>query len=124
MLVWIVDAGGFGIVIAYTCVAISFLVLRYREPDMVRPFKIPAGKLVGMVTIALSFGLLMLYMPGMPSALTAVEWWIFFGWTVLGIVLYGYARVKYPGVSESIMEEELRQLKIVNQQWLKDNPPK
>ena len=51
MLVWIVNAGGFGIVIAYTCVAISFLVLRYREPDMVRPFKIPAGKLVGMVTI-------------------------------------------------------------------------
>ena len=51
MLVWIVDAGGFGIVIAYTCVAISFLVLRYREPDMVRPFRIPAGKLVGMVTM-------------------------------------------------------------------------
>ena len=124
MLVWIVDAGGFGIVIAYTCVAISFLVLRYREPDMVRPFKIPAGKLVGMVTIALSFGLLMLYMPGMPSALTPIEWWIFFGWTVLGIALYGYARIKYPGISESIMAEELRELKIVNQLWLKDNPPK
>ena len=124
MLVWIVDAGGFGIVIAYTCVAISFLVLRYREPDMVRPFRIPAGKLVGMVTIALSFGILMLYMPGMPSALTAIEWWIFFGWTVLGIALYGYARVKYPGISESIMAEELRELKIVNQLWLKDNPPK
>ncbi|MGE6360550.1 APC family permease [Psychrobacter glacincola] len=124
MLVWIVDAGGFGIVIAYTCVAISFLVLRYREPDMVRPFRIPAGKLVGMVTIALSFGILMLYMPGMPSALAPIEWWIFFGWTVLGIALYGYARVKYPGISESIMAEELRELKIVNQLWLKDNPPK
>ncbi len=124
MLVWIVDAGGFGIVIAYTCVAISFLVLRYREPDMVRPFRIPAGKLVGMLTIVLSFGLLMLYMPGMPSALTAVEWWIFFGWTVLGIVLYSYARIKYPGISEAIMAEELRELKIVNQLWLKDNPKK
>lgn len=124
MLVWIVDAGGFGIVIAYTCVAISFLVLRYREPDMVRPFVVPAGKLVGMVTIVLSFGLLLLYMPGMPSALISVEWWIFFGWTVLGIALYGYARVKYPGISESIMAEELRELKIVNQLWLKDNPPK
>lgn len=124
MLVWIVDAGGFGIVIAYTCVAISFLVLRYREPNMVRPFKIPAGKLVGMVTIALSFGLLVLYMPGMPSALTPIEWWIFLGWTVLGVALYGYATVKYPGKSEAIMAEELRELKIVNQLWLKDNPPK
>ena len=124
MLVWIVDAGGFGIVIAYTCVAISFLVLRYREPDMVRPFKIPAGKLVGVVTIILGFGLLVLYMPGMPSALIAIEWWIFLGWTVLGIVLYSYARIKYPGISEAIMNEELRELKIVNQLWLKENPPK
>ena len=124
MLVWIVDAGGFGIVIAYTCVAISFLVLRYREPDMVRPFRIPAGKLVGVVTIILSFSLLALYMPGMPSALIGIEWWIFLGWTVLGIALYSYARIKYPGISESIMAEELRELKIVNQLWLKDNPPK
>ena len=124
MLVWIVDAGGFGIVIAYTCVAISFLVLRYREPDMVRPFRVPAGKLVGIITIVLCFGLLILYMPGMPSALIGVEWWIFLGWTVLGIALYGYASVKYPGQSEAIMSEELRQLKIVNQLWLKDNPPK
>ncbi|MBP2280478.1 amino acid transporter [Psychrobacter sp. PL19] len=124
MLVWIVDAGGFGIVIAYTCVAISFLVLRYREPDMVRPFRIPAGKLVGVVTIILSIGLLTLYMPGMPSALIGIEWWIFLGWTVLGISLYGYARIKYPGTSEAIMAEELRELKIVNQLWLKENPPK
>ncbi|MBU5616249.1 APC family permease [Psychrobacter sp. TAE2020] len=124
MLVWIVDAGGFGIVIAYTCVAISFLVLRYREPDMVRPFRIPAGKLVGVITIILGFCLLVLYMPGMPSALIAIEWWIFLGWTVLGIVLYSYARIKYPGISEAIMNEELRELKIVNQLWLKENPPK
>ncbi|MES1965083.1 APC family permease [Psychrobacter sp. AH5] len=121
MLVWIVDAGGFGIVIAYTCVAISFLVLRYREPDMVRPFRVPAGKLVGIVTIVLSFGLLVLYMPGMPSALIPVEWWIFFGWTVLGVILFGYAKSKYPGQSEAIMAEELLQLKVVNQLWLKDN---
>ncbi len=124
MLVWIVDAGGFGIVIAYTCVAISFLVLRYREPDMVRPFKVPAGKLVGIVTVVLSFGLLVLYMPGMPSALIPVEWWIFLGWTVLGVALFGYAKSKYPGQSEAIMAEELRELKIVNQLWLKDNTPK
>ena len=88
MLVWIVDAGGFGIVIAYTCVAISFLVLRYREPDMVRPFRVPAGKLVGMFTIVLGIGLLILYMPGMPSALSAIERWIFCGWTALAIGLY------------------------------------
>lgn len=121
MLVWVVDAGGFGIVIAYTCVALAFLVLRYREPDMVRPFKIPAGKAVGFVTIILSLGLLALYMPGMPSALIAIEWWIFLGWTVLGIVLYGYSLVKYPGKSKEFMDEEIVAIKELNVEWLKKN---
>lgn len=124
MLVWIVDAGGFGIVIAYTCVAISFLVLRYREPDMVRPFKVPAGKLVGIITIILSLGMLVLYLPGMPSALVSIEWWIFLGWIVLGGALFGYASMKNPGKSKEIMDHELRELKVANQKWLKENPYK
>ena len=121
MLVWIVDAGGFGIVSAYTCVAISFLVLRYREPNMVRPFRVPAGKLVGIVTIILSLGMLVLYLPGMPSALVAIEWWIFLGWTVLGGALYGYASMKSPGKSKEIMDHELVELKAMNQEWLKEH---
>lgn len=120
MLVWIVDAGGFGIVIAYTCVAISFLVLRYREPDMVRPFRVPAGKAVGIVTIILSIGLLILYLPGMPSALVAIEWWIFLAWIVLGAVLYGYASLKNPGKSQAFMDGEIEHLKVDNIAWLKE----
>lgn len=121
MLVWIVDAGGFGIVIAYTCVAISFLVLRYREPEMVRPFRVPAGKLVGILTIILSLGLLVLYLPGMPSALINVEWLIFFGWTILGVALYGYAYVKDSDKSNAYMAEEIVALKEQNLVWLKEN---
>jgi len=121
MLVWIVDAGGFGIVIAYTCVAISFLVLRYREPNMVRPFKVPAGKPIGFLTVILSLGLLVLYLPGMPSALAGIEWWIFLGWTVLGIALYSYATAKQPGKSKAFMDAEIEALKKHNIEWLKEN---
>src|SRR5690606_35605066 len=39
MLVWLVDAGGLAIVIAYFLVALSFLVLRKNEPNMERPFR-------------------------------------------------------------------------------------
>ena len=124
MLVWIVTAGGFGIVIAYTLVAVSFLVLRYREPDMVRPFRIPNGKIVGVVTIVLSMCLFVLYLPGMPSALSVIEWSIFLGWTVLGIVFFTYESMKNPGKSKVVMDEELRELKVMNQQWLRENPPK
>jgi len=124
MLVWIVTAGGFGVVIAYTLVALSFLVLRYREPDMVRPFKIPAGKVVGIVTIILSLGLFVLYLPGMPSALSGIEWSIFIGWTILGIIFFAYESIKNPGKSKVVMDKELEELKVVNQHWLTQNPPK
>ena len=107
--------------IAYTCVGISFLVLRYREPNMVRPFRVPAGKLVGMITIVLSFGLLFLYMPGMPSALTGIEWVIFLGWTLFGVLLYLYSMSKNPGRSKEYMDAEIVAVKEMNVQWLKEN---
>lgn len=120
MLVWIVDAGGFGIVIAYTCVALSFLVLRYKEPNMVRPFVVPMGKFVGFLTLIFSFGLLYLYMPGNASALTPVEWAIFAGWMVLGVVLYIYSLSKNPNKSKEFMDAEVAAIKAHNQQWLKE----
>lgn len=124
MLVWIVTAGGFGVVIAYTLVAVSFLVLRYREPEMVRPFRIPQGKIVGMIAIVLGLGLFVLYLPGMPAALSGLEWSIFLGWTALGIVFFAYESMKNPGMSKKVMDEELEGLKVINQQWVKDNPYK
>ncbi|PIE47132.1 MAG: amino acid permease [Gammaproteobacteria bacterium] len=121
MLVWIVDAGGFGIVIAYTCVALAFLVLRFKEPNMVRPFVLPAGKLIGVLTLITSFALLYMYLPGSPAALVPVEWAIFAGWMVLGFVLYVMALAKAPGKCKEFMDEEVNAIKSENQQWLADN---
>ncbi|MEC9484133.1 MAG: APC family permease [Halomonas sp.] len=94
-LVWLVDAGGLGIVTAYFFVALSFLVLRRREPDMVRPFKVGYGKLVGGLAVALSLGMMFLYMPGSPSALLPVEWVVFGGWMILGLAMYAWSRGHY-----------------------------
>ena len=89
VLVWLVNAGGLGIVIAYALVALSFLVLREREPDLQRPFRVRFGKLVGGMAFALSIGLALLYLPGSPSALLwPGEWIIFIGWFALGAVMY------------------------------------
>ena len=89
VLVWLVNAGGLGIVIAYAMVALSFLVLRRREPDLPRPFRARFGGLVGGMAFVLSIGLALLYMPGSPSALLwPSEWAIFIGWCLLGAIMY------------------------------------
>jgi len=92
-LVWLVDAGGLGIIIAYAMVAVSFLVLRHREPELERPYKVPAGTVVGGFALLLSVFLGLLYLPGSPAALAwPEEWAIVIVWMILGGLFYGIAR--------------------------------
>ena len=92
LLVWLLNAGSFGVVLAYVFVALSFLVLRYREPEMERPFTVPMGWTIGLITLFASLALVTLYFPGSPAALSwPQEWIICAAWFGLGIVLYGLA---------------------------------
>ena len=92
-LVWLVDAGGLGIVIAYAFVAWSFLVLRKREPDMPRPYVVRNGPYIGIAALVLSLGIAVLYMPGSPAALVwPYEWAIVIGWVLLGAIMLRIAR--------------------------------
>lgn len=96
MLVWLVDAGGLTIVVAYFIVSISFLVLRYKEPNMPRPYKVKNGKVVGIIAIVLSGLMGIMYLPTAPAALVwPYEWIIIIGWCVLGIVFYVWAKAAY-----------------------------
>ncbi len=92
-LVWLVDAGGLGIVIAYAMVALSFLILRHREPDMPRPYRVRFGRFTGATALLLSLAISLLYLPGSPAALVwPQEWAIVLGWCVLGAVLLAGSR--------------------------------
>jgi amino acid transporter len=107
-LVWLVDAGGLGIVIAYAMVAASFVVLRKREPEMDRPFKVANGMWVGYAALILAVGIALLYMPGSPAALVwPYEWAIAGGWALLGLGFYLWARTVHPGESETVVQQEL-----------------
>jgi len=87
-LVWLVNAGGLGIVVAYAFVAWSFIVLRKNEPELARPYRAPLGKTTGYAALILSVGLIFLYLPGSPSALAwPQEWGIILFWVILGFVL-------------------------------------
>lgn len=86
-LVWMVDAGGLSITIAYIMVAVSFVVLRRREPDMSRPFRAPGGQATGVLAAVLAIGLGVLFLPGMPAALVwPYEWLILVAWWALGLL--------------------------------------
>ncbi|MEG0249792.1 MAG: amino acid permease [Peptostreptococcus sp.] len=88
MLTWLTNAGSFGAVVAYFCVAISFAILRKNEPELERPYKIRFPKLVGTIAIILTGGMLILYIPGLPSGFGFEEFVIVAGWIILGLVSY------------------------------------
>ena len=94
-MVWLVNAGGLGIVTAYAFVAWSFLVLRRREPGMPRPYEVKKGRFVGITALVLSLALALLYLPFSPAALAwPYEWSIIIGWSLLGLILLRTARQK------------------------------
>ncbi|WP_405096799.1 APC family permease [Oceanobacillus sp. FSL H7-0719] len=94
-LVWFVDAGGIGLVIGWSMVALSFVILRKKAPDMERPFKLPGGTVIGWIATIAAFGIATLYLPGMPSALGVPEWIIIGVWFLIGTVFYNYSMNKY-----------------------------
>ena len=86
-LVWLVDAGGLNIVVAYLMVAISFLILRRREPEMERPFRAGRGPIIGIIAVVLSIGIAIQYLPGMPAGLIwPYEWIIVLVWWIVGLI--------------------------------------
>ncbi|MDV2684430.1 amino acid permease [Alkalihalophilus lindianensis] len=87
-LVWFVNSGGPAIVIAYLMVAIAFILLRKREPEMERPYKSGKTPIVGWIATIFSIGFLIIYLPGMPAALIGPEWAIFGGWFLIGFYYF------------------------------------
>ena len=118
MLVWLSDAGGLTIVVAYLIVSISFLVLRKKEPEMSRPYKVKHGKLVGTIAVIMCVVLAIMYLPGSPAALVwPYEWGILIAWTVLGSVFFVWAKVanKYEKqLEEKFFKEEVMEAEIID----------
>jgi len=87
ILIWLVDAGSLNIVIAYLLVSVTFLLLRRKEPEMPRPFRVGRGQLVGIVAVLLSLFFVVQYLPGMPAGLIwPYEWAIVIVWWIAGAI--------------------------------------
>lgn len=116
MLVWIVDAGNFGCILAYCMVSSSFIILHVKEPTMPRPYKVKHWKFIGAMAVLMSAIMIMLYVfPGTGVTLVPQEWAMVAGWTLLGVVFFAFSKLVYKekfgyyaqlAVSESAKAEE------------------
>jgi len=77
-----------GTLFAFLLVCIGIPILRHKDPNRARPFRVPFGPYLMPLLGAASCVFLMYY-------LAADTWWRFIGWLVLGLAVYlayGYTR--------------------------------
>jgi hypothetical protein len=77
---------------------------------MARPFKAGKGPAVGWIAVILSFGFIVLYMPGMPAALVwPYEWLMLAGWTLIGAYFFVQMnKGRYEARDETAKEGEMK----------------
>lgn len=97
VLTWMVDTSSFGCVVAYLMVAISFVILRFKEPEMKRPYKVKKGKVVGMIAVVMAAFMTSLYILPFDYCATLVwqEWVIVGAWALLGVFFFFFSKKKY-----------------------------
>jgi basic amino acid/polyamine antiporter, APA family len=76
-----VDLTNIGTIFAFILVCIGIAILRYKDPDRPRPFRVPGGPLLVPILGVASCAGLIYYLP--PSS-----WMRFFAWLAVGAVVY------------------------------------
>jgi len=89
------DLSNIGTLFAFALVAGGVLILRFREPNRARHFRAPGGLLAPIVTILTC----LLLMAGLPI----MNWLRFFGWLVIGLVIYYFYSRKHSQLSTANM---------------------
>lgn len=89
------------ILVAYILVIISFFVLRKKNPDMKRPYTVPAYPLTPIIAI---FGSVLAFLFSLVAFESWVHWVIFIGVTLIGLIYY-FASVKNREIRDVLAEQ-------------------
>lgn len=92
------DISNAGTLFAFAMVAIAVLVLRHTDPDRHRPFKTPCIYLIAPLA-ALGCLYLFVSLPWMTLKM-------FFGWTIVGLVVYFFYGYRHSNIARNITDEE------------------
>ena len=82
-----------GTLLAFTTVCIGVLVLRYTRPDLPRPFRVPAARLVCIAGA--------LVCTGMMLSLPHDTWVRLAGWTAVGMLIYAFYGFRHSELRKS-----------------------
>ena len=74
------EMSNIGTLFAFVLVSIGVVVLRYREPERHRGFRVPFGPVIPILSVLFCI----LLMAGLP----AITWVRFFVWLIVGLVVY------------------------------------
>jgi len=74
------EMSNIGTLFAFVLVSIGVVVLRYREPERHRGFRVPFGPVIPILSVVFCI----LLMAGLP----AITWVRFFLWLIIGLVVY------------------------------------
>ncbi len=78
-----------GYVVSWTITAFCLIKLRKTEPELERPYKIPGGvKTAWFAGIIMLTLLILLFIPGQPVFMGKMAVYLFFGWMIVGVILF------------------------------------
>ncbi len=76
-------------VLSWMLTAYALIVLRKKEPDLERPYKIPGGLAMGwFAALVATVVFVLLFIPGNPVYMGGLAVKMFLGWMVIGLVLF------------------------------------
>lgn len=98
--VWLVNASAFCTLFGYFIVSGSFVVLRWKEPDLSRPFKLKGGKLIGWGALILSGLYFFLFVSTTVVKSWSEELLFILLWIFIGLILLFITHLQVGKVSE------------------------
>lgn len=104
-LVWLINSAALGTVTSYLLVALAFMNIRKKEPNLARPFKVKRWKPVGLIAVASSVFFLVLFTPiGSNTLKWPHEWGLIIGWAAIGLILGLRSVISNRGISKREIE--------------------
>lgn len=103
-LIWFMDISTFCSLFAYCCVCLAFVLLRKKEPDLNRPFKVSFGLPAGGAVTCIAMLYFIIYVQT-TLADTSCNELVFVGiWLLMGFVMALWAKKDFGGISREERE--------------------